>query len=150
MSVSELVERLRQDLNAARKGQDKVGTLLLGTVLADVKNRQIELGRELTDEDVLEVIRKDIKRRRESIELSEKAGREELAARARDEVRRLEAYLPAPVSDDEVRAAARAAIAAGATSLGALMGRLMPQFRGRAEGATINRIAREVLHQQGD
>jgi uncharacterized protein YqeY len=49
------------------------------------------------------------------------------------------------VSDDEVRAAARAAIAAGATNIGAVMGKLMPQFRGRADGATINRIAREEL-----
>ena len=136
-------------MNAARKAQDKPGTLLLGTVLADVKNRSIELRRDPTDEEVREVLRKGIKRRRESVEMYERAGREELASRERDEVTRLETYLPANVSDDEVRAAAAAAIAAGATTIGAVMGKLMPQFKGRAEGSTINRIAREELQKQG-
>jgi uncharacterized protein YqeY len=147
--VSELLARLQSDLNAARKAQDRPGTLLLGTVLADVKNRSIELRRDLTDEEVREVLRKGIKRRRESVEMYERAGREELASRERDEVTRLETYLPANVSDDEVRAAAAAAIAAGATTIGAVMGTLMPQFKGRAEGSTINRIAREELQKQG-
>jgi hypothetical protein len=143
--VSELIARLQSDLNAARKAQDKAGTLLLGTVLADIKNRRIELRRDLTDDDVRDVLRRGIKRRRESIEMYEKAGREELAARERAEVTRLETYLPANVSDDEVRSAARAAIEGGATTIGAVMGKLMPQFKGRADGATINRIAREEL-----
>ena len=147
--MSELLARLQRDLNAARKAQDKHGTLLLGTVLADVKNRSIELRRDPTDEEVREVLRKGIKRRRESVEMYERAGREELASRERDEVTRLETYLPANVSDDEVRAAAAAAIAAGATTIGAVMGKLMPQFKGRAEGSTINRIAREELQKQG-
>jgi uncharacterized protein YqeY len=143
--VSELNTRLQNDLNAARKSQDKAATLLLGTVLADVKNRRIELRRDPTDDEVADVLRKGIKRRKESVEMYEKAGREDLASRERDEVARLEAYLPANVSDDEVRAAARAAIAAGAANIGAVMGKLMPQFRGRADGTTINRIAREEL-----
>lgn len=143
--MSELSTRLQNDLNAARKSQDKAATLLLGTILADVKNRRIELRREPTDDEVADVLRKGIKRRKESVEMYEKAGRDDLASRERDEVARLESYLPANVSDDEVRAAARAAIAAGATNIGAVMGKLMPQFRGRADGATINRIAREEL-----
>lgn len=147
--MSGLVDRLQSDLNASRKAQDKAGTLLLGTVLADLKNRRIELRRELTDDDAREVLRKGIKRRRESVEMYEKAGREDLASRERDEVARMETYLPANVSDDEVRAAARAAIAAGAANIGAVMGKLMPQFKGRADGGTINRIAREELERQG-
>jgi uncharacterized protein YqeY len=147
--VSELLTRLQNDLNAARKSQDRAVTLLLGTVLADVKNRRIELRREPTDDEVRDVLRRGIKRRRESVEMYEKAGRDELAARERDEATRLESYLPANVSDDEVRAAARAAIEAGATNIGAVMGQLMPRFRGRAEGSTINRIAREELERAG-
>jgi uncharacterized protein YqeY len=147
--VSELVARLQSDLNTARKAQDKAGVLLLGTVLADIKNRSIEVSRELTDEDVHEVLRKGIKRRRDSIEMYEKGGRRELAAQEREEVTRLEKYLPANVSDDEVRAAAQATIRSGATTIGAVMGSLMPQFKGRADGATINRIAREELQKQG-
>ena len=143
--VSELIARLQTDLNASRKAQDKAGTLLLGTILADIKNRRIELMRDLTDDDARDVLRKGIKRRREAIEMYDKAGRTDLATRERDEVVRLEAYLPANVGDDEIRAAVRAAIASGATTIGALMGNVLPQFKGRADGSTINRIAREEL-----
>jgi len=143
--VSELIARLQTDLNASRKAQDKAGTLLLGTILADIKNRRIELRRDLTDDEVREVLRKGIKRRREAIEMYDKGGRTDLAGRERDEVTRLETYLPASVGDDEIRAAVRAAIASGATTIGALMGKVIPQFKGRADGSTINRIAREEL-----
>ena len=146
--MSELQERLQADLATARKARDKAGTLLLGTVLADIKNRRIELGHELSDEEVREVLRRAVKRRRESVEAYEKAGRQELADNESAEITRLSAYLPANVSDDEIRDAARAAVAGGATSIGAVMGVLMPRFRGRAEGATINRIAREELEKQ--
>jgi uncharacterized protein YqeY len=146
--VSELIARLQSDLNAARKAQDKARTLLLGTILADVKNRKIELKRDLTDDDVREVLRRGIKRRRESIEMYEKGGREDLAERERTEVASLESYLPANVSDDELRAAVQSAIASGAKNIGAVMGKLMPQFKGRADGATLNRIAREELSRQ--
>lgn len=143
--MSELIAQLQTDLNASRKAQDKAGTLLLGTILADIKNRRIELMRDLTDDDAREVLRKGIKRRREAIEMYDKAARTDLASRERDEVRRLESYLPANVGDDEIRAAVRAAIASGATTIGALMGKVMPQFKGRADGTAINRIAREEL-----
>ncbi|HKT09204.1 MAG TPA: GatB/YqeY domain-containing protein [Gemmatimonadaceae bacterium] len=143
--MSELIARLQADLNASRKAQDKAGTLLLGTILADIKNRRIELMRDLTDDDARDVLRKGIKRRREAIEMYDKAKRTDLASRERDEVTRLETYLPANVGDDEIRAAVRAAIASGATTIGALMGKVMPQFKGRADGSAINRIAREEL-----
>jgi len=143
--VSELIARLQTDLNASRRAQDKAGTLLLGTILADIKNRRIELMRDLTDDDAREVLRKGIKRRREAIEMYDKANRTDLASRERDEVTRLESYLPAAIGDDEIRVAVRAAIASGATTIGALMGKVMPQFKGRADGSAINRIAREEL-----
>ena len=143
--MSALLARLQADLNAARKAQDKSRTLLLGTVLADIKNRKIELRREPTDDDVVDVLRKGIKRRRESIEAYDKGGRADLSEKERAEVSALEPYLPARVSDDEIRAAVRAAIASGAANIGAVMGKVMPQFKGRAEGGTINAIAREEL-----
>ena len=140
-----LADRLQGDLNGARKAQDKPLTLVLGTILADVKNRRIELRRDPTDEEIIDVLRKGIKRRRESIDMYSKAGREELAAKERDEVTVLERYLPAAVSDDEIRVAVRAAIAGGATNIGGVMGKVLPQFKGRAEGSQINAIAREEL-----
>lgn len=143
--MSEMEARLRGELNSARKAQAKDRVLLLGTVLSEIKNREIELNRDLTDEDVVEVIRKAIKRRRESVEMYEKAGRDELASVERAEAQALEVWLPAAPSDDEVRTAVREAIAGGATAIGAVMGKVMPRFKGRLDGGVINRIAREEL-----
>jgi len=140
--------RLQGELNASRKAQDKPATLLLGTILADIKNKKIELMRELTDDDVVDVLRKGIKRRKESVEMYVKGAREDLASRERAEIAALERYLPAGVSEDELRAAVKAAIAGGAKQIGAVMGKVLPQYKGRADGAVINRIAREELGPQ--
>ena len=72
----------------------------------------------------------------------------DLAEKERVEAETLGAYLPAAVSDDELRAAVKAAIAGGAKNIGAVMGRVMPQFKGRAEGGTISAIAKEELSKQ--
>ena len=147
--MSELFARLQGDLNSARKSQDKAGVLLLGTVLSEVKNKKIELKRDPTDADVIDVLRKSIKRRRESVEMYTKGNRQDLADKESSEAAALEKYLPAQVSDEELRSAVRAAIAGGATQIGAVMGKVLPQFKGRAEGGTINAIAREELSKQG-
>ena len=143
--MTQLLARLQDDLTAARKAQDKARVLLLGTIIADVKNREIELKRDVTDDDVTEVLRRGIKRRRESIEMYDKGGRADLAATERAEVEALGAYLPAQASADDIRAAVAAAIAGGANNVGAVMGKVMAQFKGRAEGGTINAIVREEL-----
>ena len=147
--AAELFARLQGDLNASRKAQDKATTLLLGTVLSEVKNKQIELRREPTDDDVIDVIRKAIKKRRESIDVYTKAGRPDRADQEKSEADALGAYLPAQVSDDELRAAVKAAIAGGANNIGAVMGKVLAQYKGKAEGGTINAIAREELGKQG-
>jgi uncharacterized protein len=143
--MPELLTRLQSDLNLARKAQDKPTTLVISTTISEVKNREIEQRRDATDDDVIEVLRKGIKKRRESIEMYVKGAREELADKERAEITVLERYLPAAVSDDELRAAVRAAIAGGATNVGAVMGKVMPQFKGRADGGTISTIAKQEL-----
>lgn len=147
--MAELLARLQQDMNAARKAQDKARTLLLGTILSDIKNRRIELRRDPNDEEVLEVVRRGIKRRRESVEMYVTAKREDLAEKERAEIALLEHYQPPQVGDDEIRAAVRAAIDAGAANIGAVMGAVLPRFKGRAEGSTISAIAREELGKKG-
>jgi uncharacterized protein YqeY len=147
--VSELLARLQGDLNASRKAQDKQAILLLSTVLSEVKNRRIELRRDPVDTDVVDVLRKAIKKRRESIEMYAKGGRADLADKETAEAAALEKYLPPAVSDEEIRAAVRAALDTGAANIGAVMGKVLPQFKGRAEGGTINAIAREELGKQG-
>ena len=132
-------------MNAARKAKDKDRTLVLGTILANLKNREIEVRRPLTDDDVIEVLRKGIKTRRESVEQYTAANRPQLAEVERSQIRVLEEFLPAAVDPEEIRGAVRAAIAGGATEIGKVMGQVLPKFRGRAEGKVINQIVREEL-----
>jgi uncharacterized protein YqeY len=147
--VATLQDRLRDDLNSSRKARNKPLTLVLGTVLADIENHHTAVQRDLTDADVIDVLRKGIKRRRESLEAFEKGGRAELASQEREEIKALDVYLPAMVSDDEIREAVRAAIVGGAASIGTVMSRVAPEYKGRAEGSTINRIAKEELAKGG-
>ena len=147
--VTPLLARLQQDLNAARKAGDKAGVIVLGTAIADVRNREIEVKRDATDDDVVDVLRKSIKRRREAIDMYLSAKRDDLVEKERVELATLERYLPAQVDPSEIRAAVRAAIDAGAANIGAVMGKVVPQFKGLADGSTINAIAREELSRQG-
>ena len=132
-------------MNAARKNRDQARTLLYSTLLADIANRQIELGHDLSDAEVVEVLRRGVRRRRESVEQYRAGGRTDLADRESLEIAEIEKHLPPAAPEDEIRAAVRAAIQAGAQDLGAVMGRVLPQFKGRAEGKVINQIAREEL-----
>ena len=142
---SDLAEALRAAMNAARKAQDKDRTLVLGTILANLKNREIELRRPVTDDDVIEVLRKGIKTRRESVEQYTAANRPDLAEIERSQIGVLEEFLPPAVDPEEIRAAVRAAIAGGAKDIGKVMGQVLPQFKGRADGKVINQIVREEL-----
>jgi uncharacterized protein YqeY len=145
MGSPSLVDRLRAAMTEARKQRDQARTLLLSTTISEVKNRELELNHPLSDDETVEVLRRGIKKRRESVEVYEKVGRTEAAATEAAEIKVLEAYLPAAVPPDEIRAAVREAIAGGATDLGKVMGAVMPKFKGRADGKMINQIVREEL-----
>lgn len=143
--MPDLAERLRTDQVAARKARDKDRTLVLGTVLAALKNREIEIGHAPADADVVELLRKQIKQRQDSVTQYRTGHRDDLAAKEEFEIGVLHAYLPADVSPDVIREAAARAVADGAHDLKTLMAALLAQFRGRADGKTINQIAREIL-----
>jgi len=149
MDALSLGERLRAAMNEARKQRDQARTLLLSTILSDVKNRELELNHPASDEEAAEVLRRGIKRRRESVEVYEKAGRTDRAATESAEIQILETFLPAGVPPEEIRAAVREAIASGggggAKDLGKIMGAVMPRFKGRADGKLVNQIVREEL-----
>jgi uncharacterized protein len=140
-----LKERIRSDLNDARRQQDRLRTTVLTSTLSEVRNKEIELGREAKDEDVIGVVARAIKQRKESSEQMRSAGRPELADKEDREAALLEAYMPAGLSEEEVRAAVRDAIAGGADSMGAVMGAIMPRIKGRFDGREANRIVREEL-----
>jgi uncharacterized protein len=140
-----LAASLRTALNAARKAQDKDRTLVLGTILANLKNREIELRRPATDDEVVDVLRKGIKLRREAAEQYTSAGRHDLAGTESAQIKVLEEFLPAAVEPEEIRAAVRKAIGAGASDIGKVMAQVLPKYKGRADGKLINQIVREEL-----
>ena len=144
-----IVERIQADQKSALKAGEKERLSALRLLSSELKNRRIELGRDLTDEDAIEVLMKALKQRRESEEQYTKGGRPELAAREAAEAEVIRGYLPAQLSDEELDAMIDAAIAeAGATTMkdmGAVMGRLMPKLKGRAEGAVVSARVKERL-----
>jgi uncharacterized protein YqeY len=140
-----LAATLRAALNAARKAQDKERTLVLGTILANLKNREIELRRPTTDEEVADVLRKGIKIRREAVDQYAAGGRKDLADNEAAQIKVLEEFLPPAVDPEEIRAAVRRAISGGAKDIGKVMSQVLPQYKGRADGKLINQIAREEL-----
>jgi uncharacterized protein YqeY len=142
---SNLASTLRAALNAARKAQDKERTLVLGTILANLKNREIELRRSATDEEVADVLRKGIKIRREAVEQYTAAARRDLADVESAQIKVLEEFLPPAVDPEEIRAAVRSAIGGGAKDIGKVMSQVLPQYKGRADGKLINQIVREEL-----
>ena len=147
--VSPLKARVAEEMkDALRSGQKvRLGTLRL--LSASVKNREVELRRELTDEEFLEVVGREVKRRNEALEAYEKAGREDLVAKEREEREILQVYLPAQLSADETEALVDEAIAAtGASSvkeLGKVMGYVMGKAKGRVDGGVVQQLARARL-----
>ena len=144
-AADSMADTLRAAMNAARKAQDKDRTLVLGTILANLKNREIDLRRSATDEEVVEVLRKGIKIRREAIEQYQAGGRSDLADAEQAQIAVLEEFLPPAVDPEEIRAAVREVIAGGAKDLGKVMGQIVPRYKGRADGKLINQIVREEL-----
>ena len=147
MAEDTLQERIRNDMNAARRRQDRDRARLLSTLLSDIHNREIEIGHALRDEEVIDVLARAVKMRNEAAD--QMASRPELAGRERGEAEILKGYMPAQLGEDEIRRIVEEAIAAGGTNIGAVMGRVMPQVKGRADGREVNRIAREVLQAKG-
>ncbi len=145
MPDTSLKEKVRADLNDARRERDKLRTTLLSTFISEIRNREIEVGGELNDEQVQAVAITAIKKRREAAELMRTNDRAELAEKEEAEANLLQGYLPAQMGEDEVRAMVREAVEAGAKNLGEVMKQVSPRTKGRFEGKELNRIAKEVL-----
>lgn len=138
-------EAIRSDLNQARRDRDRLRTTVLTTLLSEIRNREIEIGRSLTDEEIVQVVQTGVKRRREAAEQMRAGGREELAAKEESEAEILRDYLPPQLGEAEVRAMVREAVEAGAADVGAVMKAVMPRVKGQFEGKELNRIVREEL-----
>ena len=143
MPESTLKNSLREDMNAARRQQDRDRARLLSTILSDIKNKEIELGHELDNAETIDVLTKALKLRREAAESME--SRPELAERELAEAEVLKGYMPPQLGEEEIRQIVVEAVDGGASNMGAVMGRVMPQLKGRADGREVNRIVREVI-----
>jgi uncharacterized protein YqeY len=145
--VAELKERLRADLNAAMRARDQVRMRTLRMALSSITNEEVAgaSARQLSDDEVMKVLTREARKRREAAEAFGAAGRVDQAAAERAEGEVLAGYLPAQLSDDELSALVAAAIAetgaSGMPGMGQVMKTLTPQIAGRADGA---RVAAEV------
>ena len=144
-----LILRIEGDLTAAMKERDNARRDALRLILSSLRSAEKELQRPLSDDEELQVLQRERKRRLESAEAFRAAGREEQAQAEEGELAVLEEFMPAPLSEDEIEDIVDDAIAeVGATSmrdLGRVMADVMPQIAGRADGSAVSQIVREKL-----
>jgi uncharacterized protein len=147
--MAALTERVRTDLTAAMKAQEKERLSTLRMLQAALKNEQINAGHELSDEEAMSVIRKAVKQRQDSIEQYTNAGRTELADKERSEMELLKTYLPAEMSEAELESGLREIIAStGAQSkkdMGKVMKEATARYKGRADGKKIQELVSRLL-----
>ena len=140
---------LERDVKEALRARENERLQTLRMLLAEVKNKSIELGRDVDRDEFTGLVRKAIKQRQEAAQQFEQGGRPELREKEMREAALLERYLPAQASEDDVRQAIRAMVAerglSGPAAMGQVMKEMLKRFGGAADGATVSRLAREVL-----
>lgn len=160
-----LKQKLQKDLNEALKNKDQLKRLVLGMVMTAIKNREVEkrtrlsktisdVGElekqgQLTEDEILEVIASEVKKRKESVEQFRAGGREELAQKEKSEMDILLSYLPEQLGEDEVRAEIQKTIAElgaqGPKDMGRVIGAVMAKLKGRVDGGTVSRLVKRGL-----
>jgi uncharacterized protein YqeY len=149
--MAELKQRLQADLSSAMKARDELTTATLRMSLTAVTNEEVagKQARELSDDEVVRVLSREHKKRREAADAFAAADRGELAARELAEAGVLERYLPAPLADDELAELVRAAVAetgaSGQRDMGAVMKVVQPKVAGRADGKRVSDEVRRQL-----
>jgi uncharacterized protein YqeY len=144
-----LQDRIETAMRDSMRARDERRTQTLRMAMSAAHNREIELGRSLADDDYLDILGKQVKQRRESIEAFRAGGREAMAVSEEAEAEILAEFLPEPLSAEELEGLVRAAIAeTGASSpadLGRVMGKVVPQAKGRADGKALADLVRRLL-----
>ncbi|MDO4598082.1 MAG: GatB/YqeY domain-containing protein [Ligilactobacillus agilis] len=144
-----LLESLQKDMVAAMKAKDKVKLSTVRMLKAAVTNEQINVGHDLTSDEEVSVLSRELKQRKDSLEEFKAAGRDQAVADLEAEIAVVESYLPEQLSVDEVKAVVEETIkAVGATSkadFGKVMGVLMPKLKGKADGKLVNATVKELL-----
>lgn len=145
-------ERLNEDMKQAMRDKEagKLRLSVIRMVRASIKNVEIDRKKELGDEEVLDVLAKEVKMRRDSLEEFKKGNRPDLVAGLEQEIDILMGYLPQQLSDEEVRALVAEAVAqtgaSGPKEMGKVMAALMPKVKGRADGKTVNAMVKDALN----
>ncbi len=144
-----LADKLLEDMKAAMKSKDKATLETIRGVRSQMKNAEVAKGESLADEDILQVLTKEAKRRKESISMYEQGGRSDLVESETRELEIIQSYLPEELSEDELKQIVLDAIQkSGAESMkemGKVMSIVMPQIKGRADGKAVQEIVRQKL-----
>lgn len=144
-----LKDKLAEEMKGAMKSQDKIRLSTLRMLLSAVKYKEIDLGKALTDEEVIETVTSSVKQRRDSIEQFSTAGRTDLVEKEEAELKVLQGFLPEQLSVEEVKAEIDRTVteagASGMKDLGKVMKLLMPKVAGRADGKMVSDAVRERL-----
>ncbi|MBP3951303.1 GatB/YqeY domain-containing protein [Bacillus suaedae] len=144
-----LLDQLNQDMKSAMKNKEKDKLSVIRMVKSSLQNEQIKLGRELTDDDSLTVLNRELKQRKDSLHEFEQANREDLALKLRDEISVLEVYMPEQLSEEEVAEIVKETItevnASSKADMGKVMGAIMPKVKGKADGGLVNRLVQQHL-----
>lgn len=146
-----LKEKLMEDLKSAMRNKEKRRKDTITMLRAAVKQREVDERIELADEDVLAIVGKQVKQKRESIKEFQKAARIDLVEQAEEEIEILMVYLPEQLTEDEIDEIVREAIvqtgAASMRDMGRIMGVVMPKVKGKADGSLISQSAKKLLNQ---
>lgn len=145
----DLSHRLNEDMKQAMKSQDKFKLSTIRMVRSAIKNVEIDERRTLNDDEVLEILGREIKQRKDALHEFEKAGRGDLADGVRAEIEILTPYLPAQLSEEEIKVIVQETIqetgASSKADMGKVMGALMPKVKGRADGKLVNSVVQQCL-----
>jgi hypothetical protein len=144
-----LSERLNEDMKAAMKSHDKFRLSVIRMMRSSIKNIEIDQRRALDDAEVLDILSREIKQRRDSLQEFEKAGREDLSDNVKAEIAIISVYLPQQLTEEEIQRIVQETIqetgASSKAEMGKVMGALMPKVKGRADGKLVNRWVQQYL-----
>lgn len=144
-----LTERLNEDMKQAMKNKDKFRLSVIRMIRSSIKNLEIEQKRTLDDSEVLDILQREVKQRKDSLQEFTKAGRDDLAADVQAEIDIISEYLPEQMTEEEIKAVVQQTIqevgASSKADMGKVMGALMPKVKGRADGRLVNQIVQQLL-----
>lgn len=147
--MAKLLEQINQNLKEAMKSKDAETLSVLRMLIAAARNKEITLRKdgqaELSDEQIIEVVASEIKKRRDSAEAYHNGGRPELADKENSEIKILEKYLPEQLSDEELEKIVQEVVASGADNFGKVMGQVMARAKGKADGNKVGEIVKKLL-----